>query len=450
MFETRSVVAFVDDDEDLRNASIQALRLAGFETLAFASAQAALDVLDADFPGVLVSDIRMPQIDGHELARRIRELDADLPVILITGHGDIDEAVQALRDGAYDFVAKPYPPERLISSVRRAMEKRRLVLDNRRLRDLAERGGDASLIGESPVMERLRATIRQIAEAEVDVLIEGETGVGKELIALALHKGSPRSGRPFVAINCAALPPDLVEAELFGHEPGAFPGAIRRREGRIEAADRSTVFLDEVESLPLAVQGKLLRVLEEREVTPLGSNEVRGVNIRVLAAAKVDLSEAVRQGAFRADLYYRLNVVRIHAPPLRERRQDIPLLFGHFLEEASRRHRRGRPELTDAVRRRLLEHRWPGNVRELRHYAEQLVLGVVDAPPVAGEGQGLAARIDAFEAQVLRDTLAETAGDIRATLERLQLPRKTLYDRLKRHGIAPGAYRGKAAPPQDR
>jgi two-component system C4-dicarboxylate transport response regulator DctD len=444
IFETRSIVAFVDDDEDLRRASIQSLQLAGIEPLAFDSAQAALSVIEPSFPGVLVTDIRMPQLDGHELFRRVREIDADLPVIFITGHGDIDEAVQALHDGAYDFVAKPFPPERLISSVRRALEKRRLVLDNRRLRDLAARTDDIGLIGDSPAMQRLRATIRDIGEAEVDVLIEGETGAGKELIARALHQSSRRAGRPLAVINCAALPPELLEAELFGHEAGAFPGAMRRRQGRIEAADRSTLFLDEVESLSLPAQGKLLRVLEEREFTPLGSNEVRGVNLRVLAAVKDDLSAAVAAGTFRADLFYRLNVVRMRVPPLRERREDIPLLFSHFLEEACRRHRRPRPEVSDEVRSRLIEHSWPGNVRELMHYAERVALGVRDAPAPAPSSLGLAARVDAFEAGVLRDALAEARGDIRSVLERLQLPRKTLYDKLKRHGIEPASYRGSA------
>ncbi|HEX3367442.1 sigma-54 dependent transcriptional regulator [Phenylobacterium sp.] len=443
MFDVRTPVAFVEDDDDLRASNVQALQLAGFEAMGFASATEALKVLDADFPGVVVSDIRMPEVDGHEFFRRVQDLDPELPVILITGHADVDEAVAALQQGAYDFLAKPYATEPLTTTVRRALEARRLVIDNRRLRTLADAPSGDPLIGDTPVMQRLRDTIRVVAEANVDVLIEGETGVGKEMVARAIHRAGARRRKAFAVINCAALPQELIEAELFGHEAGAFPGALRRRLGRIDAAERGTLVLDEVESLPLAAQGKLLSVLEEREVTPLGSNEPHVVDFRAIATTQADLGRAVDDGGFRSDLYYRLNVVRLQVPPLRLRRDDIPRLFATFLGEAATRQRRKPPQLSLAVRRRLLEHPWPGNVRELRHYAELVVLGLADrgADIEDSASRSLPERVDAFEAQVLRDTLSEALGDARAAVARLGIPRKTFYDKLKRHGIDIGIFR---------
>lgn len=450
MLEDRRVVAFVDDDDDLRSANVQSLELAGYEVAPFPSAEAALRSIDASFPGVVVTDIRMPLMDGHQFFRRLHELDANIPVILITGHGDIAEAVAAMQTGAYDFVPKPYPAERMTQSIARALEKRHLVLANRRLLALAARDEAASpLIGASLVMERLRNTIRQIAEADVDVLIEGETGVGKEVVARVLHASSRRRQHPFVAVNCAALPEGMIESELFGHESGAFSGAMRRRVGRIEASDRGTLFLDEIESMPQAAQGKLLRVLEEREVAPLGTNEVRPVNLRVYAASKIDLGEAAQRRSFRPDLFYRLNAMRIRVPSLRERREDIPLLFGHFLVAAAQRFRREPPALTDAVRRRLLEDDWPGNVRELSHFAERVALGLEDqslaTPTPESSEQSLHERVDAFESHLIQEALTGVQGDVRAALELLKIPRKTFYDKLRRHGIAIDAYRSAKA-----
>ncbi|GBD50416.1 sigma-54-dependent transcriptional regulator [Methylopila sp. Yamaguchi] len=441
-------VAFIDDDEMLRAANAQALTLAGFAVAPYPSATAALGALGASFPGVVVTDVRMPGIDGLELFRRLRAVDPDLPVILITGHGDVAMAVEAMREGAYDFVAKPYPADRLLGPIRHALEKRRLVLENRALRRAAEEASatDMPLLGGTPAMERLRATLRQIADADVDVLIEGETGAGKEVVATALHRWSPRAARPFVAVNCGALPESVIESELFGHEAGAFTGAVKKRVGRIEHAHGGTLFLDEIEAMPPALQVKFLRVLEAREVTPLGMNETRKVDIRVAAASKVDLLDLVRTNAFREDLYYRLHVATIRIPPLRERRDDVPLLFAHFLDRAARRFRREPPPMTATVRRKLDEHDWPGNVRELAHYAERVALGLDDGPPPAAAppappGGTLPDRVEAFEAEQIRQALAATQGDIQATLLALGVPRKTLYDKLKRHGIDQSAFR---------
>ncbi|WP_271022530.1 sigma-54 dependent transcriptional regulator [Rhizobium sp. RCAM05973] len=445
-----SPVFLIDDDKDLLKATKQTLELAGFAVSAFAVAGEALAALDPGFAGVIVSDIRMPQMDGQELFARIRERDADLPVILVTGHGDIPMAVQAIQDGAYDFIAKPFATDRLVQSVRRAAEKRRLVLENRSLRLAAEQAqGDLPLIGQTPAIERLRHTLRQIADTDVDVLVTGETGSGKEVVASLLHRWSRRAKGNFVALNCGALPETVIESELFGHEPGAFTGAQKKRIGRIEHASSGTLFLDEIESMPPAIQVQMLRVLEMREVTPLGTNEVRPVDLRVVAAAKVDLGDPSQRGDFREDLYYRLNVVTLSIPPLRERRDDIPLLFGYFAERAASRFKRDVPTISATVRRHLQDHDWPGNVRELAHFAERFVLGLETTampksgePPATDSALPLPARVERYEAELIRETLSQNNGDVRRTIEALGIPRKTFYDKLQRHGIVRGEFAG--------
>jgi two-component system C4-dicarboxylate transport response regulator DctD len=440
-------VAFIDDDDALRGANVQTLELAGFDVLAFASAEEALADLSDSFPGVVVSDIRMPRMDGRQLFRRLRDQDKNLPVILITGHADVAEAVEALHEGVYDFVAKPYAPERLVSSVRRALETRRLVLENRRLRAAADAAqGDGPLIGQTAVMERLRSTLRQLANADVDVLLEGETGVGKELAARALHLWGRRRDREFVTMDCAALPSSMLESELFGHELGAFNGAVRQRVGRIEQADRGTLFLDEIETLPLDAQGKFLRLLEEREIVPLGSNRPRTLDIRVVAAAKTNLGAAVTSGLFREDLFHRLDVVRIRIPPLRERREDIPLLFAHFLARAAERLGRAPQAVDDAVHWRLLNHDWPGNVRELNHYAQRVALGLSDQAglPQVAELGSLPERVATYEAHLIEEALTSSGGDVRAALGLLRIPRKTFYDKVERHKLSLDKHRQRA------
>ncbi|MCO6051859.1 sigma-54 dependent transcriptional regulator [Mesorhizobium sp. RP14(2022)] len=444
MTATSTPIAFVDDDAELLAANGQTLALAGYEPQLYSSAEAALAALGPDFPGVVVSDLRMPGTSGLTLFRELKKRDPDLPVILVTGHGDIEMAVASLREGVYDFIAKPYPGDRLLASVGRAVEKRRLVIENRRLQAASEAEQGAQLLGETPAMIRLRQTIRQIADAEVDVLIEGETGSGKEVVANLIHRLSPRRDGEYVVLNCGALPETVMESELFGHERGAFTGADRRRIGRIEHADGGTLFLDELESMPPALQVKLLRVLEAREIAPLGVNETRAVDLRVVAAVKVDLSNPVLRGDFREDLYYRLNVVTLRVPPLRERKEDIPLLFAHFLYRASQRFRRDVPELDASLRHRLMRHDWPGNVRELAHFAERVALGLETqegASDAVREALGLSDRVAQFEASLLRDALRRHKGEAQPALEELKLPRKTFYDKLQRHGLVPRDFR---------
>jgi len=440
-------VFLVDDDRDLRKATAQTLELAGYEVSAFGRASEALDALPTDFPGVVVSDIRMPEIDGLELFERVRARDPDLPVILITGHGDIPMAVQAIQGGVYDFITKPFAADRLLQSLARAEEKRALVLENRRLRHAVEAAGDdMPLLGQTSSMARLRHTLRQIADTDVDVLVTGETGSGKEVVANLLHRWGRRRHGNFVALNCGALPETVIESELFGHEAGAFTGAQKKRVGRIEHASGGTLFLDEIESMPVATQVKMLRVLEMREITPLGTNEVRPVDLRVVAAAKVDLSDPASRGDFREDLYYRLNVVTISIPPLRERREDIPLLFTYFAGRAAQRFRKDIPELRRPLLDGLQKLDWPGNVRELSHFAERFVLGLEGEPDAAPalsttEGSTLPDKLERFEAEVIRSALSLHKGDVQQTIEALGIARKTFYDKLLRHGINRSDYR---------
>lgn len=442
-FDGEQEVLFVDDDAQLRAANIQLLELADISVRAFADAESALGVLDRGFPGVVVSDIRMPRVDGLQLFARIRAIDPDIPVILITGHADVPMAVNALRDGAFDFLTKPFAVDHLVTSIRKALEMRRLVLDNRRLK-AAIVEGDSPLIGDSTAMSRIRETILKLARADIDVLVEGETGTGKELVALLLHRKGPRRGRPFVAVNCGALPPSLAEIELFGHANGVLPTSRRDRIGRIEASHGGTLFLDEIDSSKPGVQTKLLRVLEEREVLPIGATEPRAIDLRVVAATKSNLAEAIDSGRFRQDLFYRLNVVRLRLPPLREHREDIPQLFSYFIEVAKQEMGLSTFVMNDFVRRRLLEHDWPGNVRELRNFAFESVLDLSDTGGSAKQEictGSLVQRVERFEAMAIREALEASRGGIASTMQVLGLPRKTLYDKLTRHGIEPRTYR---------
>jgi two-component system C4-dicarboxylate transport response regulator DctD len=447
-FDGEQMVLFVDDDAPLRAANIQLLELADIKVHACAGAEGALAKLSRDFTGVLVSDIRMPGIDGLQLFARVREIDPEIPVILITGHADVPMAINALRGGVFDFLTKPFAVDHLVTSVRKALEMRRLVLDNRRL-SAALSEGDSPLIGDSADMVRIRDMILQLARADIDVLVEGETGTGKELVSLLLHRKGPRRGRPFVAVNCGALPADLAEVELFGHAHGALATVRSERIGRIEASHNGTLFLDEIDSTEPGFQAKLLRVLEEREIVPIGASEPRAINLRVIAATKSDLSDAIKASRFRQDLYYRLNVVRLRLPPLRERRADIPQLFSYFVEMAKQQMGLASFAMDDGIRRRLVEHDWPGNVRELRNFAFEAVLGLSNAAGVTAtretNGIPLAQRVERFEAMAIREALEAARGEISLAMRTLGLPRKTLYDKLARHGIEPKTYRDGSA-----
>lgn len=441
-FASLNAVALVEDDDAFRAALAERLELAGFAVAAHASAEAALKSVGAGFEGVVVTDLRMPGMDGRQFAERLNALDPDLPVVLITGHGDIADAVEAMKRGAYDFLAKPFAPERLIETLRRALEKRALILDNRRLATLAaETEESIPLSGDSPAIIALRGAIRQLADAEVDVLIEGETGSGKEAVARAIHNAGRRRTRPFVAVTCAALTDAGIEAQLMGQDAGFTTGATRRREGQIEQSHQGSLFLDEIDLAPRLAQLTLLRVLEEREVLPLGATEPRALDLRVLAATQNDPAAAVARGDLREDLYYRLNVVQLRVPPLRERADDVQTLFARFLSRAAARMGRPLPPIDHAVRRRLIEHDWPGNLRELSNFANQVAVGLTDGPGGDEGDEGLAQRVARYEAELIREALSTHQGDIRKVTEALHLPRKTLYDKMARHGIQPADHR---------
>ncbi|WP_180698659.1 sigma-54-dependent transcriptional regulator [Pseudomonas crudilactis] len=431
-------VMVVDDESSIRSAVEQWLSLSGFEVQLFSRAEECLAALPAHFAGVILSDVRMPGMGGLALLAEVQKRDADLPVILLTGHGDVPMAVEAMRDGAYDFLEKPFSPETLLGSLRRALDKRRLVLENRALHEQADNRAklDATLLGVSRGLQTLRRQVLDLAALPVNVLIRGETGSGKELVARCLHDFGPRAAKPFVALNCAAIPEQLFEAELFGHESGAFTGASGKRIGKLEYADGGTLFLDEIESMPLAQQVKLLRVLQEQKLERLGSNQSIRVDLRIVAATKPDLLDEARAGRFREDLAYRLNVAELRLPPLRDRREDIPLLFETFAHHAAERLGRTFPPLSGAQLSHLLSHDWPGNVRELANVAERQVLGLDEPAPGIDPGQSLAAQQEAFEAQCLRAALTRHKGDVKAVLEELQLPRRTFNEKLQRHGLS--------------
>ena len=440
-------VLLVEDDLHMQLGCVQALQLAGLPARAVVSVEEARPLLHKGFAGVVVTDMRLPGADGLSLVRHCQEMDAALPVIMITGHGDVSLAVEAMRAGAYDFIPKPFSPEHLVEVVRRALDKRRLTLEVAQLREaLARRDGVAGqLVGRSPQIEAVRQLVARVAESRVDVLIRGETGTGKELVAQALHELSARRGGPFVALNCGGLPETLLDSELFGHEPGAFTGAQKRRIGKIEHASGGTLFLDEVESMPMAAQIKLLRVLQERQIERLGSNQPLPVDCRVVAASKDDLLEKSRLGAFRSDLYYRLNVVTIDLPPLRERREDIPLLLEHFLLLAASRYGLAVPTVSVTQLRTLTAHHWPGNVRELRNVADCLVLGVHSdvlgdspAPAPAPQALSLAETVEDFEKSLIREALQRHGGNIARSAQALRTPKTTLADKIRKYGLNAG------------
>lgn len=435
-------VLLIDDEEELRRSTSQALELAGIGVQTFSNADHVLELIGFSFDGVVVSDIRMPGLDGMTLLHRIRDLDAEIPVILVTGHGDVQLAVKAMREGAYDFLEKPFTAQHLAGIIRRGLDRRALVLENRRLKAVAGKRDDLEtrLPGRTQAMVDLRYRIRAIGATDADTLVIGETGAGKEVVARALHDVSPRANRPFVAINCAALPENLIESELFGHEPGAFPGALRPRYGKFEHGRGGTILLDEIGSMPFDLQAKFLRVLQERVITRLGSNETVELDVRFIATSKVDLEAEVRAGRFRADLLYRLNVATVHVPSLRERRADIPLLFLQLVREAAARYGRDDPDVAHETVSAVAQRDWPGNVRELRNAADRLVLGLDPGPAEGGvaarpEDGRLAERVAAFERNVIAGVIAAHGGALRPVYEQLGISRKTLYEKMQRHGL---------------
>ncbi|MBH0239470.1 sigma-54-dependent transcriptional regulator [Methylobrevis albus] len=441
-------VLVVDDDAMVRDSLAEFLGLSGFAVSTAADAAEGLGMAIAGDPDVVLTDVRMPGRSGLEFLRALRAACPEAAVVLITGHGDVPMAVEAVKGGAFEFLQKPYDPDHLASVLTTAAEQRRLKRELAQLRRRLD-GGEAELetrvLGISPAAAELRRAILELSPIAVDVVINGETGTGKEVAARALHALSPRRAGPFVAVNCAAIPSELVESELFGHEAGAFTGARATRIGKFEHANGGTLLLDEIESMPALVQAKVLRVLQERVVERVGSNRPIVLDVRILAASKADLGAESGSGGFRADLYYRLNTASLALPPLRERGEDVPFLFEHFLTEAARRHGREPPPVrTDDVEA-LLAHDWPGNLRELKSVAERFALGLSASgsvarilrrgqPPTAASAS-LAERVASYERRLIEAALAEHGGSVQAVVETLKVPRRTLNEKMAKYGL---------------
>jgi DNA-binding NtrC family response regulator len=444
-------VLIVEDDEAQRRGLQQLVRSWGFEAHVASDGEEALARIEELHPTIVLTDLLMPRMGGLDLLRAIRQQDEpDVAVVLMTAQGTVESAVEALKLGAYDYVTKPVDTRKLRILLGQLAERHGMQREMRVLRrQLRERGSFGRMIGASPAMRRIYLTMEQAAPTNASVLISGESGTGKELVAQTIHQLSPRANQPFVPVNCAAIPDTLLESELFGHEKGAFTGAIARRAGCFELADRGTLFLDEIAEMTPTTQAKLLRVLQERSFRTLGGTREQSVDIRVIAATNVDPQEAVRQGKLREDLFYRLNVFPIVLPPLRERDGDIALLAQAFVEEFGLRNGRSIAGVTDAARRLLERHRWPGNVRELRNVIERAtiicqgsMIDVVDLPslsapapvseaPVEG-GLVPGTTVDEAERRLIEVTLRHTGGNKTRAAELLGISLKTLHNKLNR------------------
>ena len=430
----------VDDDADHLAALCDLMGAAGHAAQGFADGAAALAALARGAPDLLLTDLRMPGLDGIDLLRAVRAMPLDLPVVLLTGHGDVGHAVQAMRAGAEDFLEKPYEAAHLVAVVTRALAARATRAEVTRLQQVLAERAEETILGNSRAMRGLRDRIAALAPLEVDVVISGETGTGKELAARALHAGGPRAGGPLVAVNCAALPEAMVETLMFGHAAGAFPGAAEARAGKMEAAQGGTLLLDEVEAMPLPVQAKLLRALQDRAVERLGEHGLRPLDIRIVATSKADLRAAVEAGTFRRDLFFRLAGAELATPTLREAGEDIPLIFAHYAQRAARRYGRPDPGLPWPVAQTLKRRAWPGNVRELKAAAEAHALGLLDlrgaggAPALADAT--LADRVAAFEAREIAAALDRHRGNTLRAAAALGLPRRTLNDKMRRYGLS--------------
>jgi len=443
-------VLIVDDQQAAREGLSEIVSAWGYQTMVAADGMEAVEIA-ADFhPFAVISDILMPRLDGFGLLRRLRGITTDPAVILLTGQGSVEDAVRAVKEeGAFYYFEKPINTRALNIVLQRAIEQSVAQRENTRLRrQLGEYGVFGKMVGDSQVMRQIYTIIEQVASSAVSVLITGESGTGKEVVAQTIHQLSPRASRPFVAINCSAIPESLMESELFGHERGAFTGAIAKREGCFELANTGTIFLDEIAEMPPTLQAKLLRVLEDRKVRRLGSPKEVAVDVRVLAATNKDPLEAVRKGELREDLLYRLNVIHIKLPPLRERREDIPLLAGFMIRELSTRHNRPARLISPEVLEIFTRHPWPGNVRELRNIIEHAVI-VCDGQRIEKQHisaqmfDGLSLRnqdtvtlpvgisLDEAERQLILRTLIKTNNNKTRAAELLHVSLKTLHNKLK-------------------
>jgi two-component system response regulator HydG len=451
-------ILVVDDDEAHAQAVADSLSDEAVECTMATRGQQAIELIERENFDVIVTDLRMPDVDGLAVLRKAKEELPEAEVIVLTGHSSVHSAVTAMQGGAYTYLTKPLDITELRSAVEKASERIRLIRRNAQLtRRLDEKFGFEGVIGNSPAMNKVIEQLKNLAPMETTVLIQGENGTGKELVAKALHQNSPRKTKPFVPVNISALPESIVESELFGHEPGAFTGASSRRIGRFELANGGTLFLDEVGEMPMETQIKLLRVLEDRKITRIGSNEEKPINIRLLAATNADLRKMMAEGRFREDLYYRISVVTIFLPPLRERRIDIPILIEHFLKEFSERYGRQVQGVSRGARQALMAYDWPGNIRQLRNTIERMLVldmdGVLDvddlpddiAPLSAASAEGVSGAASGHDALVgrpfkeveayyLSKALELSGGNREEAARMLGIGERTLYRKIKEYG----------------
>lgn len=446
----QSTILIVDDEKNIRDGLVEAFTMEGYAALSASDGQEAVRVLDERYIDLVITDLKMPKVSGMELLQHIKRRWQNIPVIIITAHGDISEAVSAMQYGALEFVTKPLDLEHLLKLTKNALEIRELSIKNQELRDevLAQQR-TSSIIGKSPAMRKIFDLIRKVAPTRASVLITGESGAGKEVIADAIHNLSPRRDKALVKVHCAALAESLLESELFGHEKGAFTGAQTRKRGRFELADTGTLFLDEIGEINQSVQIKILRVLQERKFERVGGESTIEVDVRFISATNRDLKMDIAEGRFREDLYYRLNVVNIHVPPLRERREDIPLLAAAFLSEFARENGKEIEGFEPRARQALYAYDWPGNVRELRNCIESAVvmssshfISIDDLPPGPRSTQEkkeihLPALISLADAEklIIAETLAMLGGNKTKTAETLKIGRKTLYQKIEDYRI---------------
>ncbi|MEX2445441.1 MAG: sigma-54 dependent transcriptional regulator [Alkalispirochaeta sp.] len=444
-------VLIVDDEKNIRAGLGRALELDGYRALLAGDGQEALDTMQEEEIDLVIADLKMPRVSGEELLRRVVDQYPTVPVIILTGHGTIETAVQAMRDGAYDFLTKPVSLERLSLLAKRALSTRELVLQHRQLQqELDSQRQSSAIIGKSSEMQRLMDVVRQVAPTKASVLITGESGVGKELVADAIHRLSDRPENPLVKVHCAALSESLLESELFGHEKGAFTGAIGRKRGRFELAHTGTIFLDEIGEINQSVQIKILRVLQEKQFERVGGEDTLTVDVRIVSATNRELRQEIESGRFREDLFYRLNVVNVHVPPLRERKEDIPLLTASFIKEFAKENKKPVEGIDARARSALHKYHWPGNIRELRNSIESAVvmakntyITVDDLPPSISQGAdegdsitiSVGSRLDEAEREVIRSTLAACNGNKTRTAEVLGIGRKTLHRKIAEYGL---------------
>jgi len=453
--ERRRRILIVDDDPSDLEVIAEALEREGYEIVKALSGKTALEIINSEDFDLVVTDLKLPDLDGMEILRRAKEEIPYVEVIVLTGYGTVEGAVEAMQSGAFTFLQKPVDINILRQTASRAIEKRELELENLRLKEQIERKYRfENIIGRSPQMQEIFRQIRRVAPTRANVLIVGETGTGKEIIARAIHQNSPRRDKPFIAVNCAAIPKDLLESELFGHEKGAFTGAVRQRTGYFELADGGTLLLDEIGEMSPEVQAKLLRAIETREFWRVGASKPIQVDVRIISSTNRDLEEAVREGKFREDLYYRLKVFTIKVPPLRERREDIPLLVQHFIEEICKQNNRPPIKISREAMDKLISYSWPGNVRQLRNVIESVIITATSdtielkdlpeeirgsTPADKDESDRIDIRVgmsmEDIEREAIKRTLIETGGNKTKAANILKIGLRTLYRKIKQYGL---------------